>query len=135
MAPRPPVAIVSNSLTPYRVHLHRRVARELGEVELWSVQTHDQSNAPWGAARADDIRPVGFGPGEKSDDQPKPARALHEWRKGGRVIRWLADRGVRAVVLGGYNDPGRLRILRWCHARGVPLFLFGDSNVRGDHPR
>jgi glycosyltransferase involved in cell wall biosynthesis len=39
------------------------------------------------------------------------------------------------VVVCGYNDPGRLRVLRWCRAKKVPGFLFGDSNVRDDDAR
>lgn len=130
--PRPVVAIISNALTPYRLHFHRRLVRELPAIEWWSLFTHDVSNAPWAPADEADIRPVRFGPGERSDDQSKPSRALHEYRKGGRMIRWLADHPTAAVILLGYNDPGRLRVLNWCRRHGVPCFLFGDSNVRGD---
>jgi glycosyltransferase involved in cell wall biosynthesis len=130
--PRPVVAVISNALTPYRLHFHRRLARELPAFEWWSLFTHDVSNAPWGPADEAEIRPVRFGPGERSDDQSKPSRAWHEYRKGGRVVRWLADHAAAAVILLGYNDASRLRVLRWCHRRGTPCFLFGDSNARGD---
>lgn len=132
MPDRPALAVVTNALTPYRLHFHRRIVRELPEVALWSLFTHDQSDSPWAAEPPDDIRPVAFGAGEPTARQGRPRYALHEWRKGGRIIGWLHDHDVRAVVLGGYNDPGRLRIARWCRATGVPCFLFGDSNVRGD---
>src|SRR5262245_34933768 len=132
MADRPAVAIVSNAVTPYRLHFHRRIVREMPEIDLWSLFTHAESNAPWAQEPPADIRPVLFGTGEPSARQARPRYALHEWRKGGRVIAWLRDHAVRAVVVNGYNDAGRLRILRWCHAHGVPAFLFGDSNVRGD---
>jgi len=49
---RPGVAIIANSHTPYRLHLHRRIAAELAEVWLWSLYTHEQSNA------TSSIRPV-----------------------------------------------------------------------------
>jgi len=126
------VAVISNALTPYRLHFHRRLVRELPGVDWWSLFTHDVSNAPWGPADEAEIQPVRFGPGERSDDQSKPARAWHEFRKGGRVVRWLAEHRAAAVILLGYNDPGRLRVLGWCHRRGIPCFLFGDSNIRGD---
>jgi glycosyltransferase involved in cell wall biosynthesis len=32
----------------------------------------------------------------------------------------------------GYNDAGRLRMIRWCRRQGLPCFLFGDSNIHGD---
>jgi glycosyltransferase involved in cell wall biosynthesis len=129
---RPVVAIISNALTPYRLHFHRRLVREASGIEWWSLFTHDQSNAPWPAEAEAEIRPVWFGRGERSDDQSRPGRILHEYRKGGRIIAWLAERQTAAVILLGYNDPGRLRILRWCHQSRVPCFLFGDSNVRDD---
>ena len=44
---RPGVAIIANSHTPYRLHLHLRIAREVPEIRLWSVFTHEVSNAPW----------------------------------------------------------------------------------------
>src|SRR5438874_1421200 len=98
MSQRPVVAVVSNSLTPYRVHLHRRIARELPEVELHTLLTHGESNSPWALAPPAEINPVQFGPGEASTTQSRPRFALREWRKGGRVARWLADHGAKAVV-------------------------------------
>src|SRR4051812_6751442 len=103
MADRPVLAVVSNALTPYRLHYPRRIALELPEVELWSLFTHGRSSAPFAAGPPPEIRPVEFGPGEASEGQGRPRFALREWRKGGRVIRWLRERGAGAVVLGGYN--------------------------------
>lgn len=128
----PVVAIVSNSRTPYRVHFHRRLASELPGFEWWSLLTHGESNSPWSLGPSTDVCSVPFGPGELAADQSKPRRALHEFRKGGRVIAWLKERRAAAVILLGYNDAGRLRILRWCRRAGVPCLLFGDSNIRGD---
>jgi len=128
----PVVAIIANSLTPYRLHFHRRLVRELPEWQWWSLFTHDVSNAPWALTEAQEIRPVRFGQGERADDQAKLSRALHEYRKGGRIIRWLKDYQAKAVVLLGYNDFGRLRILSWCYRNRVPCLMFGDSNIYGE---
>src|SRR5688500_18792818 len=128
------VAIIANSHTPYRAHLHLRIAREMPEIKLWTVYTHEESNAPWSFHVPPEINPVSFGRGESSRDQSKPRYALREWRKGGRILRWMAENDVRAAVVSGYNDPGLARILRGCHRCGRPTFLFGDSNVRGDRP-
>lgn len=132
---RIPVAIINNSLTPYRVHLHYRIAREMPDIELWSPTTHDDSNSRWSLAAPAEIRAVPFGSGQSVWTQSHPRFAAREWRKAGRIIRWLRDRSIRAVVLGGYNDLGRLRIVSWCHRNGVACFLFADSNVRGDFAR
>jgi glycosyltransferase involved in cell wall biosynthesis len=127
------VAIISNAQTPYRLHLHRRIAREIPEIQLWSVFTHETSNAPWAFADPQEIGPVSFGKGESSDDQPKPSRAPREWRRAGRIIKWMRSQNVRFVVMMGYNDAGRVRIIRWCRKNGIPCWLFGDSNILCDH--
>ena len=127
-----PIAIVSNGMTPYRLHVHRRIVRELPQVRLFSVLTHDDASGKWNLAEMTDIGLTHFGAGEPSGLQSKPTRAVHEFRKGGRIIEFLRAEAVRAVVLIGYNDPARLRLIRWCRWHDVPCFVFGDSNIRGD---
>jgi glycosyltransferase involved in cell wall biosynthesis len=128
----PSYAIVANSLTPYRLNLHRRLVREIPELRLWSVFTHEASNANWTIQATPDIGPVYFGPGENSHNQSRLLAQPHEWRKAGQIIRWLKAQNVRAIVLLGYNDLGRVRILRFCRRYNLPCFLFGDSNIRCD---
>ena len=129
------VAFVANTNTPYRTHLHRRVAREMPELRLWSLFTHEVGTSPWLDQPPPEIRPVQFGPGEDALKQDQPSRAVHEWRKGGRIIQWLKEHQVRAVVVLGYNDAGRLRIVRWCEKAGVPCLMWADSNIHGDLAR
>src|SRR4029078_10529240 len=83
MSARPLVAVVSNSLTPYRLHLHRRIARELPEIELASLFTHVDSTSPWGLEPPADIHPVQFGAGEPSANQVRARYPLHERRPRG----------------------------------------------------
>src|SRR5256885_1540484 len=109
-----PIAIVSNGMTPYRLHVHRRLVRELPQLKLFSVLTHDDATGKWNLADTTAIGVTHFGPGEPSALQSKPARAPHELAKAGRMIRFFRQQGVRAVVLIGYNDAGRFRIIRWC---------------------
>jgi glycosyltransferase involved in cell wall biosynthesis len=132
---RPAIAIISNSQTPYRLHLHRRIAVEIPQVKLWSLFTHETSNATWEFSAPQEIGPVLFGKGERSQDQDKLAKIVTEWRRGGRIIHWLKERDVRFVVMMGYNDAGRIRIIRWCRRQAIPCFLFGDSNIEGDTAR
>jgi glycosyltransferase involved in cell wall biosynthesis len=129
---RVPLAVVSNGAAPYRIALHQRIVREMPEVELWSLFTHQVSNAAWAFDPPEEIRPMLFGEGELATEQSKPSRALHEWRKGGRIIRFLEEHKIEAVLLEGYNDPGRLRILRWCRRNGIATLVWGDSNILGD---
>jgi glycosyltransferase involved in cell wall biosynthesis len=130
--PKPHVAIISNSCPPYRLHFLRRVAREIPEIRLSSVFTHEISNAAWTYDPPTEIGPIAFGPGESSDRPSDPSRAIHEWRKGGRIIRWMRDNHIRAAIVHGYNSPGLLRVIRWCRRGGVACLLHADSNIRGD---
>lgn len=129
---RPVLAIIANGIPPYRLHVHQRIVREIPEMRLATVLTHEVSNAPWSLGTSEEIGLVSFGQSEDSAHQARLGRALHEWRKGGRIIQWLESQNVGAVLLNGYNDPCRLRILRWSRKHHVPVLLWGDSNIRGD---
>jgi len=133
--PAPGFAIIANAATPYREHLHRRIARELTEITLYSLYTHDVSNSPWKVASAPETHPVQFGKGESSNTQGKLRSTFADWKKGGRIIQWLKQYDIRAVLLLGYNDAGRVRVLRWCNKNNIPVFLWGDSNIHGDLAR
>jgi glycosyltransferase involved in cell wall biosynthesis len=128
----PAIAIVCNSLPPYRTHVHQRIAREIPEVTLWTILTHQETGEKWTFNAPEEIRPVSFSEGYGAMVQGQAKHALAEWRKGGRIIQWMKAHDVRAVVMLGYNDPGRLRVIRWAKKNRLPLFLWGDSNIRGD---
>jgi glycosyltransferase involved in cell wall biosynthesis len=126
------VVIISNALTPYRTQLHLRIADECPDLELWSFFTHEHSNAPWTLHAPDRIRPVFFGHGEESEKQGFATRPFHEIRKARRIEQRLSDVGADVVILFGYNDWCRLHLIAWCRRRGLPCFMFGDSNPLGD---
>jgi glycosyltransferase involved in cell wall biosynthesis len=126
----PILAIIANEQTPYRQNLHRRIVAELPDVRLWSLFTHESPDAP---DFDQSIQPVFFGEGEPLGGALTPRALLREWRKGGRITRWLAGHSVDQVILYGYNDPARLRILHWCKREGVACHLFGDSNILSDN--
>jgi glycosyltransferase involved in cell wall biosynthesis len=127
-----PIAIVANALTPYRLHFHQRVAREIPQIKLCSIFTHEVSNANWAFRPTEEINATLFGKGEATAQQAELGRAAHEWKKGGAIIDWLIRHEVRFVLVNGYNDLGRLRIFRWCHRHGVPVAIWSDSNIRGE---
>ena len=76
-----------------------------------------------------------FGKGESCLDQDKPANLPREWKRGGNIIDWIKENDIKFVLMMGYNDAGRMRIIRWCHKQHVPCFMFGDSNIHGDTRR
>ncbi|HEY7086514.1 MAG TPA: glycosyltransferase [Tepidisphaeraceae bacterium] len=127
-----PIAIIANAPTPYREHVHRRIAAEIPQVLVYSVFTHELSNTEWRRSAPSEIKPVFFGNGQRVEDQSALARQPAELWKAGRIIHWLKENGVRLVLMGGYNDAGRVRIMRWCRRHGVPCLLCADSNVLGD---
>lgn len=129
---RPILAVICNSLPPYRIHIQRRIMREIPELDLRTICTHENVSDRWGFRPPEDLNVISFGPGESSQQQGKLRFALHEWRKGGAIISWLRHHSVRAVLVEGYNDAGRLRLIKWLHQHRIPVFLFGDSNIRSD---
>ena len=130
------VAVIANSLPPYRVHLHEELVERYPEVELWSLTTHSNAYQRWGGLHAPaSIRHVEFSGGEPTNEQPLVSHSLREWRKAGRIIRWLQDHSIDAVLVQGCGDMGRMRIIRWCKANGVKCFLTGDFNICSDNHR
>jgi glycosyltransferase involved in cell wall biosynthesis len=131
----PIVAFIFNVPTPYRVAFHKRIIRELPSIRLVSVFTHDQPDQPWDFGDLASINSVQFGHGQPVVQTNKPRWLRTEWRRGGEIARWIRDQDVGAVVLGGYADLTRYRIIRACRRLKVPCFVFADSNIRGDFAR
>jgi glycosyltransferase involved in cell wall biosynthesis len=131
---RLPLAIIANEPTPYRVNFHRRIALEMPDVELWSLFTDQVSSSPWQYRADPTIETVWFG--TRECHQTNALRAsFSKWLQGGAITHWLESHAIRAIVLYGYNDAARFRVLRWAWARRIPCFLFGDGNVRCDMAR
>jgi glycosyltransferase involved in cell wall biosynthesis len=105
------------------------------ELKLLTVVTHENHTDRWRYDPPAEINAILFGPGEESSQQGSVRFARHEWHKGGRIIQWLEARDVRAVVVCGYNDLARIRIIFWCRRKGIPCFISGDANILIDNPR
>jgi glycosyltransferase involved in cell wall biosynthesis len=125
---RPTLAVICNSLPPYRVHVQRRIAREMG-VNLFTLVTHEGTDRRWKFNPPADINAVSFGLERAGEPH---AFDLRSYRKGGEIIEWLEAHRVDAVVIFGYSDAARVRMIRWCRRHRVPCFVWGDSNILGD---
>ena len=133
---QPSLAIVANVCTPYRSHFHRRIAAEIPELRLISVFTHGQDQFVWDHGDLDAINPVWVGrPDSDASEAGKPGRWREELAMGRKIIELIGREDVRCVILNGYNDLSRIRLLTWCPRHQVPLFLWADSNIKGDRPR
>lgn len=129
---RPVVAIISNVQTPYRVAMHRRLIQAMPEVLFYSVYTHDLPDQNWDIDPAADTNPVRFGRGDGANDQATVRAQPREFLKSFDIVRWLEERNVRAIAIGGYNDLGRVRIILYAKRRRIPLFLLSDSNIHSE---
>lgn len=121
--------IVANAPTPYRTHFHLRLVREMPEVRLTSIFTHEQSNSPWAARMPESIRPVMLGRGQSSEES-WVKNLKHEWKKGKQIIELFKKDLPSLVIVNGYADPARVRLIRWCYQNRLPCFVWGDSNIR-----
>jgi glycosyltransferase involved in cell wall biosynthesis len=107
------------------------VAVGIPEMKLHSLFTHGAADFDWKVKCPREIYASYFG----SNDRPLGGALdgpLAEWRKGNRIIRYLRENNIRAVILNGYRYISFLRAIRHCHRAGIPLFVRNDSNVRGE---
>ena len=132
---RKSLAIIANVQAPYRLATHQRICRELPDLHLWSMYTHGVADQAWSYHVEKEINPVSFGPGEDCINAQHPRSWPREFAKGGEMMRFIKREGIQAVIVSGYNDPGRLRVIVSCWLSGIPVFLAGDSNIRGDRAR
>jgi glycosyltransferase involved in cell wall biosynthesis len=133
---RPLLLAVVAFLTPFRHQFLERVAREMPEYRLKVVLTQNPDWGPWQYTHVDGKPVVNLGVG-------KPWQYHHGWkasiRADMRTFHHLAailkeDRPAR-VFLVGYSYWSHTRFILRCHKLGIPLALWGDSNVLGDKPR
>ncbi len=126
------VGILTTAPTPYRLALHRRIDRELPQVRLYSLYSHDLGDQPWTLDSGESDRSISFGAGQRADRPSRLSEFPADWAKGGRIIRWVRANNIKALVIGGYSDLARLRLIRWCSRNGVPAFINVDSNIHLD---
>lgn len=127
------LAVVANVAAGYRVAQHRRIVRELPEIELLSLFKHEQNYIGKAPDLPAEINPEVLGKGETSTGKNSPSRILKNWKRGVEIIDRLERFAPDAVIMTGYNDLGLLRLLRWCKADRIPVFMFSDSNAKADH--
>jgi glycosyltransferase involved in cell wall biosynthesis len=121
--PRPILAVLANAASPYQAYFLRRLAGELEGVEVHALFARATPFQPWTVEADARVVERSFGDVE---------RGLADYRKGGRILDYMAARGVGAVICQGYDQPAFVRVLVGCVRRGIPIFLRGDSNVADD---
>jgi glycosyltransferase involved in cell wall biosynthesis len=129
---RPGLAMIANCLTPYRVHLHEMIAAGVPELALHTLISHDDGDFRWKLEVPEEIHVTHFGSRGDSPTAGTLRSPLREWRKGGRIIDFLRDHNVQAVICLGYRYLSYLRVIAHCHRSGIPLFVNSDSNIRSE---
>lgn len=128
---RPVLAVITGHLTPYRIHINRRMAREMPGFRIATLVTKNQSTL-WKAQEVPEIGTVMFDHTSLDwEQEPWIPHLRHEWEKAGQVREWLESNPVSAVICAGYDEIPNLVAARWCRKRGIPCFVYGDSNIRG----
>jgi glycosyltransferase involved in cell wall biosynthesis len=124
--------IVSNAIAPYRVNLHRLIAAGIPELKLHTLITHGVSDFDWQVQMPPEIHVHNVSaPGEHALDNPL-RRAWSEFRKGARLIRYLNEHNIRAVLFNGYRYIPYVRLMNYCHRHQIPFLYRSDSNIRDE---
>ncbi len=109
------LAIIANVMAPYRANLHRLVAAGIPELKLHTLVTHGVGDFDWSVAAPPEINATNFSAaGEHPLDNPL-RRPVAEWRKAGRLIRYLKTHDVKAVVFCFYRYLSYLRVMDYCY--------------------
>lgn len=126
-SPKRTIAVVCRTIPPYRLHELKRIATELPECRLITANTHVDRWRDWSVELTPELGVTDFSNGDATNTS-----WIREYKRGGKVIELLERDKVDAVISGGYNDFGRLRIMRWCRRNNVPFFVFADGNINSD---
>lgn len=140
---RPLLVIICGELTPYRVHWHRRIVREIPGVRLTTLHFPFRWQTPWSLGYPEGIGLIRFQP-RRPTIAPPPAKIpwqtrvrilLAEWAETGRVLRWLWRERPAAVLCMGYYAPPYLQAIVLRKLVGRPVMVWADSNIHGDRFR
>lgn len=96
------------------------------------LSTHRDREREWRANAAPAVEYIDFSSGDAIPPPGLGHFGLREWRRGAALIAEIRRLAPAAVIVGGYYDIARIRLLRWCPNRGIPAFIWADSNLRGE---
>lgn len=130
--PRPRLAFVVNTLTPYRVESQMRVKHEIPQFDIDTYIHWDVTKNPWVYKELPDIGVVTFKNAIYGSGFKDPRLFWGDWKIGGEIIRLLRRARPTAVVVGGYGYPAPFRVMLWCKLRRIPVMMWGDSNIHSD---
>ncbi|MDY7108277.1 MAG: glycosyltransferase family 4 protein [Planctomycetota bacterium] len=129
------LAIMQPVPRPDRAHLHARLADELPGIVLHSLFYRSSWDFAWTLRMPQRTHPVNFaGKEDPLTDAPWWGRPWRDLRKARRIIGYLQEHQIKALILHGYNHAMAIRLIRYCKRNGIGVFMRSDSNIRGDRP-
>jgi glycosyltransferase involved in cell wall biosynthesis len=123
------VVAVWNELTPYRLHVMRRVLREVEDLKVINVFTHSVENnsMPWKMEVDPDLC-VMF-----RADLAIPYPECYVHRNTFRLASWIKQIVAAArptfVLMHGHNDATRLLLIRHLRKHSIPTLHASDANL------
>ena len=117
------VAIVVNSLPPYRIHQHLKIAG-MSDVRLSTIRLEETTRDRWDPVVPDDINSV--------DMTNKAVNGILGVLTGLQLVRWIRKHQVDVVIVNGYALEAYRTLQVACFLIGIPCCLWGDSNIHGD---
>jgi glycosyltransferase involved in cell wall biosynthesis len=129
---RPALAIVCNTLTPYRINLHKVLAHGIPELKLLTLVTHGGADFTWRMDLPPEIHVTGFARHGERADRGMLVAPRTDWKKGKELINFVERNGVAAVIFTGYGYPSHLRLIHHLSNRRIPFFLNNDLNIFND---
>lgn len=125
------VIAVWNELTPYRLHIMRRLRDELPDVRVCHVFTHSLGglSSPWAVER-DPTLDIDY---PEALRIPRLNQFYHpRWRALSRHVLGLVEaRDPAFVLMAGHNDLARIAMCRALRRRRVPIVHCCDANIFG----
>lgn len=123
------VVAVWNELTPYRLHIMRRLRDELTDVRVCHVFTHSLGglSSPWAVER-DPSLDIDY---PEALRIPKLDQFHHpQWRALARhVVGLVEERDPAFVLMAGHNDLARIAMCRALRRQCVPIVHCCDANI------
>jgi glycosyltransferase involved in cell wall biosynthesis len=123
------VIAVWNELTPYRLHIMRRLRDELRDVRTCHVFTHSLGglSSPWAVERDPTLDIV------YHEDLriPRLEQFFHrQWRRlAARILDLVDERKPAFVLMAGHNDLTRIALFRALRRRGIAIAHSCDANI------
>ena len=123
------VVAVWNELTPYRLHIMRRLRDELPDVRVCHVFTHSLGglSSPWAVER-DPTLDIVHHPDLRI---PRLEQFFHRhWRRlAARILDLVDERRPAFVLMAGHNDLTRIALFRALRRRGIAIAHSCDANI------